>query len=50
MEEEKKSPIDFLNVTQEEIDKVDSYKRVEDYDVGDFLKAVVDSELEEDEE
>lgn len=47
MEEKKrKLPIDFENITQEEIDKEDSYKRVTEYEPIDLLKALVDSEEE----
>lgn len=45
--DDKKLPLDFSELTQEDIDKANSYKKVEDYDVMDLLKAIVDSAEEE---
>lgn len=45
--EEKKLPLDFSELTQEEIDRADSYKKVNDYDIMDLLKAIVESSEEE---
>lgn len=50
MEEKRKLPIDFDSITQEEIDELDSYKRVTEYEPIDLLKALVDSEKDEEEE
>ena len=51
MEDKKnKLPIDFDEITQEEIDKLDSYKRVTEYERIDLLIALVDSESDEEEE
>ena len=35
---------DIFDVTQEEIDKLDSYKRLKEYTLLDFLQALKDSE------
>lgn len=45
--DEKKLPLDFSELTQEDIDRADSYKKVNEYDIMDFLKAIVDSSEEE---
>lgn len=46
MKEEKNFPIDFSEITQEEIDKADNYKKINEYEILDLLKAIVDSEEE----
>ncbi|MBO5476446.1 MAG: hypothetical protein J6A15_01670 [Clostridia bacterium] len=45
--DEKKLPLDFSELTQEDIDRADSYKKVNEYDIMDLLKAIVDSSEEE---
>ena len=45
--DEKKLPLDFYELTQEDIDRADSYKKVNEYDIMDLLKAIVDSSEEE---
>lgn len=46
---DKKLPFDFSELTQEDIDKADSYKKVNEYDIMDLLKAIVESSEEEQE-
>lgn len=40
---EKKLPLDFSEITQEEIDRLDSYKKIEEYTILDLLKAIVET-------
>lgn len=41
--EKRKLPFDFSEITQEEIDRLDNYKKVNEYTVLDFLKAIVET-------